>query len=689
MGRELLLEIGTEEIPARFLPPVLEEMAVSFRKMLDAERIGVGEILTWGTPRRLALVAREVAAAQAETETEELGPPKAVAFDAAGKPTPAALGFAKKQGVAVSDLIEVDTPRGVYLAVKKSTTGRPTAERLPELLPGFILGLSFPKSMRWGSETITFARPIHWILARYGGAVVDFEVGDVTSGGVTFGHRFMAPGAVEVTDAQAYVTALKAARVIVDPVARRALLAEELARAAAGVKGEVVPNPGLLEENTFLVEYPSVVVGNFEDKFLALPDEVLITSMREHQRYFSLRGADGRLLPHFIAVNNTLTRDPDVVRQGHERVIRARLADAMFFFQEDSKTPLAKRVDALKGVVFHSLLGTSYEKMERFRELAVSLARQLAPELEAAVYRAATLCKADIVTEMVGEFPSLQGVMGRQYAKLSGEPPEVAEALFTHYLPRHADDELPQDKVGALVGLADRLDTICGCFGVGLNPTGAADPYGLRRHALAVIRIVRSIKLHLDLVAAVAVALELLKDKISRAMEETALEVLDFFQTRLQHLLLVEGFDHETITAVLAAGCRDVVDAVDKVRALAAVRQSPEFPALATAFKRVINIAQGAEPGEVNPLLFEHPEENILFESTELMELEVTRALKSRDYPGVCRALASLRGPVDAFFEKVMVMAEDAQLRRNRLALLVRISRTFLLMADFSKITTS
>ena len=689
MGRELLLEIGTEEIPARFLPPVLEEMAVSFRKMLDAERIGVGEILTWGTPRRLALVAREVAEAQAEVTQEIIGPPKAVAVDAAGQPTPAAAGFARAQGVAVSDLMEVDTPRGVYLAVKKSTTGRPTAERLPELLPGFILGLSFPKSMRWGSETITFARPIHWILARYGGAVVDFQVGDVTSGGETRGHRFLAPQAVEVADAQAYVAALKAARVIVDPAARRALLSEELARAAGGVKGEVVPNPGLLEENTFLVEYPSVVVGSFEDRFLALPDEVLITSMREHQRYFSLRGADGRLLPHFIAVNNTLTRNPDVVRQGHERVIRARLSDAMFFFQEDAKTPLAKRVDALKGVVFHSLLGTSYEKMERFRELAVSLSRQLAPELADAVARAATLCKADIVTEMVGEFPSLQGVMGRQYARLFGESPEVAEALFTHYLPRHADDELPQDKVGALVGLADRLDTICGCFGVGLSPTGTADPYGLRRHALAVIRILRSQHLHLDLVAAVALALELLKDKISRTVEETALEVLDFFQTRLQRLLLAEGLDHETITAVLAAGCRDVVDAADKVRALAAVRQSPEFPALATAFKRVINIAQGAEPGEVTPLLFEQPEENVLYESMELMELEVTRALESRDYPGVCLALASLRGPVDAFFEKVMVMAEDANLRRNRLALLLRISRTFLQMADFSKITTS
>jgi glycyl-tRNA synthetase beta chain len=689
MAKDLLLEIGTEEVPARFLPPALEEMAASFRKMLDAERIGVEEILTWGTPRRLALMAREVAEAQAEVETEEIGPPKAVAFDAAGQPTPAAQGFAKKQGVAVSDLIEVDTPRGVYLALKKSTTGRPTAERLPELLPGFILGLSFPKSMHWGSETITFARPIHWILARYGGAVVPFKLGDVASGGFTRGHRFLAPQAVEVADGQAYVATLNAAKVIVDQAERRALLEQELVQAAAGVQGEVVPNPGLLEENTFLVEYPSMVVGNFEDKFLALPDEVLITSMREHQRYFSLRGKDGRLLPHFIAVNNTLTRDPNVVRQGHERVIRARLSDAMFFYQEDAKVPLANRVDALKGVVFHSLLGTSYEKMERFRELAAALARELAPDLELSVRQAATLCKADITTEMVGEFPSLQGVMGRIYAGLSGEAPEVAEALFTHYLPRHADDELPPDRIGALVSLADRLDTICGCFGVGLSPTGTADPYGLRRHALAVIRILRSQELHLDLAATVAAALELLKSKISRGIEETALEVLDFIQTRLQHLLLTEGFDHETITAVLAADWRDVVDAADKVRALHDFRQSPEFPSLALAFKRVINIAQAAEAGEIDTGIFQHGEENILLQSTKVMEGQVTKALEQRNYPEVCRALASLRGPVDAFFDKVLVMAEDPHLRRNRLALLVRISQTFLKMADFSKITTA
>ncbi len=688
MASEFLLEIGTEEIPARFIPPALAEVAASFRKLLEQERIAAGGILTWGTPRRLTLVAQDVADSQSEVSTEIIGPPRAVAYDSYGNPTPAAQGFAKNQGVAVGDLIEVDTPRGVYLAVSKRAAGRPTRERLQELLPSFILGISFPKSMHWGSETITYARPIHWILARLGGEVLPFTVGDVTSDGMTYGHRFLAPQALEVEDAEDYVEALKKAWVIVDPQVRRAHLEKELAQAAAQVGGEVVPNPGLLEENSFLVEYPSVVCGNFEDKFLALPEEVLITSMREHQRYFSLRGKDGKLLPHFIAVNNTLTRDPEVVRQGHERVLRARLSDAMYFYGVDSKVPLADRVDALKGVVFHSLLGTSYEKMERFREMAVFLAQRLAPDLTDAVRRAAYLSKADIVTEMVGEFPSLQGVMGRQYALLFKEPPEVAEAIFTQYLPRHAGDILPGDLTGALVGMADRLDTICGCFGVGLIPTGAADPYGLRRHALAIIHILRDKGLHLNLPEAVMQALDLLKGKISRTPEETALEVLDFFQTRLQHLLLSEGLHNETVAAVLAAGGEDVVDAADKAKALEEVRQSPDFPALAVAFKRVINIARGADAAEVAPLLFEHPEEKMLFEAAALMEEEVGQALEKRDYPAACRALAKLKGPVDGFFEKVLVMAEDEKLRRNRLALLVGISNTFLQMADFSRIST-
>jgi glycyl-tRNA synthetase beta chain len=321
--------------------------------------------------------------------------------------------------------------------------------------------------------------------------------------------------------------------------------------------------------------------------------------------------------------------------------------------------------------------------------MAAFLAQQLAPDLTELVRRAAYLSKADIVTEMVGEFPSLQGMMGRQYAKLSGEPPAVAEAIFTHYLPRHAGDLLPGDLTGALVGMGDRFDTICGCFGVGLIPTGAADPYGLRRHALAIIHILRDQGLHLNLPEAVWAALDLLKGKISRTPEETALEVLDFFQTRLQHLLLSEGIDNETVAAVLAAGgAADVVDAADKAKALEEVRRSPDFPALAVAFKRVINIARGAEAGEVTDLLFEHPEEKYLYEATGLMETEVAAAMEKRDYPAVCRALAQLKNPVDAFFDKVLVMAENENLKRNRLSLLVRISDTFLQMADFSRITT-
>ena len=696
MGHEFLLEIGTEEIPARFIPPVLEEMAVVFRQRLEGERLQVGEITTWGTPRRLTLVARDLATHQTEVTQEILGPPKNVAFDDAGQPTAAALGFARSQGVSLSDLITVETPKGLYLAVRRRLSGRPALEVLADLLPDFILGLTFPKSMRWGSQKITFARPIHWVLARLGGQVVPFAFADVTSGGVTYGHRFMAPEPREVKDAAEYVNTLRQAYVIVDPTERQALLEKELHQAAAQVGGEVIPNPGLLQENTFLVEYPSVVCGHFDEKFLALPEEVLITAMREHQRYFSLRGRDGKLLPHFLAVNNTLARNPDLVRQGHERVLRARLSDAMFFYQEDIKVPLEQRVEALKGVVFHSLLGTSYEKMERFRALALYLWENLEAEdrqTQAAVnpevlQRAATLCKADLVTEMVGEFPSLQGVMGRVYASLLGERPEVAQAIDSHYLPRHAGDNLPPDLMGALVGLADRLDTICGSFGVGLTPTGAADPYGLRRHALAIIHILLAKGLHLDLAAAVAKSLELVQKKITRNPTETAQEVMEFFMTRLQHLLLGEGYDAETVAAVLAAGGRDVVALAGKVKALEEVRKSPEFPALALAFKRVINISQGAESIEVNPELLELPEEKQLFETAQTVAAEAAQAQGRRDYPAVCRALAKLKGPVDSFFERVLVMAENPQLRANRLALLKYISQTFLEMADFSKITT-
>jgi len=689
MATDLLIEIGTEEIPARFIPPVLEEMQQTFQKRLEQERIGVGEIKTMGTPRRLALLATGVAPRQAESMAEIIGPPRAVAYDAAGNPTQAAKGFARAQGVEVEDLTVVETEKGAYLAVKKHAAGLPTAERLQAFLPEWILSLSFPKSMRWGSLNISFARPIHWLVAIFGTEVIPFTVGNISSGAVTYGHRFQAPGAIPLTSASAsaYLEALRRAHVLVDPEERRASLVQQLEDAARGVQGRIVPNPELLQENTFLVERPNVTLGNFEPHFLDLPDEVLITSMREHQRYFSLRDAQGRLLPHFIAVNNTLARDPVVVQQGHERVLRARLSDAMFFFQEDRKVKPDTWVEELKGVVYHSLLGTSYDKMTRFRALATYFAERLLPDKIAQVQRAATLCKADLVSGMVGEFPSLQGIMGREYARLAGEDPEVAAAIWEHYLPRHAGDQLPTGPVGALVGMADRLDSICGCFGVGLIPSGAADPYGLRRQALAIINILWDKQFYLDLGAAVDYSLSLLQEKLTEPVEKTRTEVMDFFRTRLQHLLTGEGLSAEVVDAVLTASCTDVVEAMARAQALEEVRRSLDFPALAVAFKRVINISRGTPPAPVQPDLFEQPAEHDLLAATQAMEKTVAEALPQRRYAEAFKALAALKNPVDAFFDAVLVMTDNLPVRANRLALLVRISQTFLKLADFSRIS--
>ena len=691
MAADLLIEIGTEEIPARFIPPVLEEMKVSLQKRLQQERIEVEAIKTMGTPRRLALMAMGLAEQQAESTAEIVGPPQAVAYDAQGKPTKAAIGFARSQGVEVTDLIVVDTDRGPYLAVKKHAAGLPTKDRLPEMLPEWILGLSFPKSMRWGSLTINFARPIHWIVALFGTEIIPFTVGDINSGAVSYGHRFQAPQAMTLSSASAsdYLEALRLASVLVDPEERRKKLDQQLEQASSSIQGQMVPNPELVQENTFLVEHPNLTLGTFEERFLQLPDEVLITSMREHQRYFSLRDKGGKLLPYFIAVNNTLARDPVVVQQGHERVLRARLSDAMFFFQEDRKIKLDSWVEELKGVVYHSLLGTSYDKMTRFRSIGTYLAERLLPDKVDKVYRAATLCKADLVSGMVGEFPSLQGIMGCEYARLAGEDPEVAEAILAHYLPRHAGDQIPENLVGAIVGMADRFDSICGCFGVGLIPSGAADPYGLRRQALAIINILWDKKFYLDLSGTINYCLGLLKDKLTEPVEKTHDEVMEFFRTRVHHLLTGDNISAEVAEAVLTTSFTDIVEAMQKAQALDEVRRGLDFPALAVAFKRVINISRGAQASEVKTELFEHQSEHDLFSATKAMEKTVTEALPDRNYEEVFKALALLKTPVDKFFDEVLVMTDDLKVRSNRLALLVRISQTFLRLADFSRISIS
>ncbi|MGE5708450.1 MAG: glycine--tRNA ligase subunit beta, partial [Bacteroidota bacterium] len=481
MAKDLFLEIGCEEIPAGFVPKAMADMEALMKKELESARVEYAGIRTFGTPRRLVLAVNGMAERQPDAELTAMGPAKSAAYDADGNPTKAAQGFARGQGVDVADLKVVVTPKGEYLAAVKSEVGRNTSELLPEILPRLIGAIPFRKSMRWADFDVRFARPIHWIVALFDGVVVPFSFGNIESGSVSRGHRFMANTTFPVRDLAHYLEECERHFVIPDPEKRKEIIRREIERVAQQAKGNVLPDESLLEQVSFLVEYPSAVHGTLSPDFLVVPSEVLITSMREHQRYFSLVDGNGKLLPGFITINNTLTEDPSVVVKGNERVLRARLSDARFFYDEDRKVKLESRVEALKSVVYQAKLGTSYEKMERFRELAKGLAERLNPQVADKVARAATLCKADLVSGMVGEFPEVQGIMGREYALHDGEDAAVANAVAEHYLPTQAGGELPASDVGAFVSLADKVDTICGCFSVGLIPTGSADPYALRR----------------------------------------------------------------------------------------------------------------------------------------------------------------------------------------------------------------
>jgi glycyl-tRNA synthetase beta chain len=490
MYRELFLEIGSEEIPAGFIPRAMAEMELIITRELTNARLSFAEVRTLGTPRRLALVVKGIPAIQPDAEITAAGPSIKAAYDADGRPTRAAEGFARGQGVDVSELKVITTEKGEYLAAIKQETGRQTRLILAEMLPKLIGEIPFKKSMRWGDLDVRFARPIHWIVALFDNSVVPFSFGNITSGDLSRGHRFMANNPFPVRDYAHYLEECERHFVIPDPEKRKKIIRRETHRMAESAGGRLLPDEGLLEEVTYLAEYPSVVAGTFPTEFLQVPKEVLITSMRSHQRYFSIVDVDGKLMPGFITVNNTLTEDPSVVVKGNERVLRARLSDARFFFDEDRKVKLEARVESLKSVVYQQKLGTSFEKMERFRALAKSLADFLDPAISGNVEQTACLCKADLVSGMVGEFPEVQGIMGREYALLEGIEPAVANAIAEHYLPTQAGGELPASDIGAIVSICDKLDTICGCFGVGLIPTGSADPYALRRSAIGIINII-------------------------------------------------------------------------------------------------------------------------------------------------------------------------------------------------------
>ncbi|WP_426731619.1 glycine--tRNA ligase subunit beta [Myxococcus faecalis] len=695
MARDLLLEVGAEEIPASFIAPALEDLRRVVTERLADARLEHGEVKVYGTPRRLAVWVRDVADAGKDVVKEVLGPSAKAAFDAQGKPTKAAEKFAEGLKLSVDQLGRAQTAKGEYVSARVEEKGRVAADIVPDALHAAVHSINFRKSMRWGDVESSFARPVQWLVALLGGDVVPVVFGDVKSGRVTYGHRFLSPGAVELKAPADYEAALAKANVVADIGKRRAMLVEKVTAAAKAAGGALLEDEGLVDQVTNLVELPSPVVGTFEERHLDLPPEVLVQEMKSHQRYFSLVDGAGKLLPKFIAVSNTPVRDEQLSLRGYQRVLRARLADGRFFFDEDRKTPLADRVEKLGRVVWQGQLGTYLEKVERFRSLAVWLAGQTKRAGESAtIERAATLAKADLVTGMVGEFPELQGVMGREYARASGEPDAVALAIFEHYLPRGAEDALPTQDAGALIGIADRLDSLCGIFAIGKVPSGAADPFGLRRACLAIIRLVLGRGYRFSLSAAVDESLRLLAPRLANVKRKAGEpapreQVLEFFRGRLKALW---GEQHRTdvVEAVLAAGFDDLVAAQKRLEALSLIVGRADFQPLAAAFKRVVNIVekQGRDVagGQTQAQKLVDDAEKQLHAAFSQARTSVTGLLQGDDFSGALKEITGLKPVVDTFFDKVMVMAEDKELRENRIRLLTEIGALFNQVADFSKI---
>ncbi|MFH1116307.1 MAG: glycine--tRNA ligase subunit beta [Pseudomonadota bacterium] len=684
MKGEFLLEIGTEEIPAGFMATAIPSLRDLMRNAFEGARIGFEEIEIFATPRRLILHMKDVAPTQTTVEIEKTGPPVASAYDENGKPTKAALGFAKSQGVDVSDLYVVKGAKGEQVAVRKTESGRPTPEVLGEMIPVLMEKISFPKTMRWMDQDVRFARPVHWITALYEGEIIPFGFGNIRSGDMSRGHRFTHPEAFRVTSLDDLRNELNGQGVLIDPAQRREAVWSQV-KALAGQGGmHVFDDPELLDEVTYLVESPHPVMGEFSPDFLELPASILITCMKKHQRYFSVQDADGRITNRFIAVNNTPVKDEQVSVKGHQRVLKARLEDAKFYFQEDRKIPLLSRLEALKGVVFHSKLGTAYEKVERFKHLARWAAERLAPDKTEEVERTALLCKCDLETGIVYEFPELQGIIGSYYAKMDGEAEEVSTAVREHYLPAYAGDRLPGGIVGSIVSVADRIDTIVGCFGVGLIPTGGADPYALRRHALGIIQILINLDQALDLRRLVREADGLLDDKRTRPADEVEADVMEFIRTRFVNFHTSRGYPLDVVEAAVRARFDDPVDAYKRVEVLNQWKQSDDFDAIIIGFKRVVNILKDTQPALVAQDLFQEDAERSLHASFKSVQERCSPLIESGDYAEALAVIAELKAPIDLFFDKVMVMVEDGRIRDNRLGLLKEIAGLFEKVADFS-----
>jgi glycyl-tRNA synthetase beta chain len=708
--RDLLLEIGTEELPPKALRGLAEALHGNLLQQLEKAGLAFESSHVYAAPRRLAVWIRNLAAGQQEKQVERRGPALTASFDGEGLPTPAASGFARSCGVEVDQLDKLETDKGAWLVHRMVQAGHQTAQLLPDMIDQALQALPIPKRMRWADLDAEFVRPVHWVVLLLGDEVIDTEILGVKAGRETRGHRFHHPNPLYIAEPAAYAPLLETeGHVLVNMDDRREAIRAQVIELAVAVDGRAVIDDALLDEVTALVEWPVAVRGAFDARYLDVPEEALISSMQSHQKYFPVKDAAGRLLPYFITVANIDSRNVASVQAGNERVIRPRLDDARFFFEQDLKTPLEDNLERLDQVVFQQQLGTLLDKTRRVEDLADWIGRSLNlpdPERNHAK-RAAELAKCDLVSDMVGEFPELQGIMGRHYAVRQGEPDAVAQAIDEHYMPRFAGDALPASRIGQVVAIADKMDTLCGIFAIGQIPSGTRDPFALRRAALGVLRIITECRLDLDLKQLIDTAMQrftamrhfndvsraetLKKNKKARASKDPAAAVMDFMIERLRHYLLDEGIRPDVFEAVLERLPTGPYDFVQRVEAVSRFRQLPEAESLAAANKRIHNILRQAEqaiPETVDENLLQHSAEQVLARQVAELTVDVLPMLEQRQYTDALTRLAGLRNAVDDFFDQVMVMVDDEALRANRLALLQQLRNLFMKIADLSRLQT-
>ena len=684
---DLLIEIGTEELPPRALQTLCNAFAESVRHGLQENHLGSPDIHQYATPRRLALLIKGLPTATADRRIEQHGPPVSAAFDEEGQPTKAAEGFARKCGVTVEELQSEETDKGSRLVYRATRPGEPTTRFIPDIVRQALDKLPIPKRMRWGDLEAWFVRPVHWVVLLFGDEVIDAEILSVKSGRETRGHRFHHPDTIYIPAPAEYEVLLESeGKVIADFDRRRTAVRAQIEQAASQYQANAIIDEALLDEVTAMVEWPVAVTGRFDERFLDVPQEALISTMKTNQKYFHLVDNDHRLLPLFITISNIESKQPEQVQKGNERVIRPRFADAEFFWQQDRQIPLIQRLDSLKSVVFQQKLGTLYDKTRRVETLVGTIAEQLNGDKQLAI-RAAQLCKCDLMTEMVGEFPELQGIMGRYYAELDGEEPQVARALDDYYKPRFAGDDLPGEVTSQSLALADRLDTLVGIFAIGQIPTGDKDPFALRRAALGVLRILIEQQLDLDLQTLLEQSAAGFDDALNA--NEAVEPVIGFILDRLKAYYRDQGIRADVLEAVTANRPTRPLDIEQRLKAVDHFRQLEAAESLAAANKRIGNIlkkVEGPLPVQIDPSRFEEKAEKALYDALAGLQQQVQQQIDQGDYQPALTALAGLREPVDQFFDQVMVMADDDALRNNRLALLNQLHQLFLQIADIAKL---